>query len=93
MPDPALTPEQYVEQAGEPCPNCGDTRFVQYIQGWRRAWTPPMAQPKWNGFFDENDRRGNVLRRKAMCSECKARWQDEFALTRYLNLTVEEVDA
>ena len=28
MTEPALTPEQYVEQAGMACPACGETRFV-----------------------------------------------------------------
>ena len=76
MPDPALTPEQYVEQGGQPCPNCGDTRFVEYIQGWRYTL-------------------GIVMRRKAMCGDCKAQWQDEFLLNGYVHLTVpeEEVDA
>ena len=36
MAGPALTIEQYVEQGGQPCPNCGDTRFVDYIKGWEQ---------------------------------------------------------
>ena len=76
MTQPELTSEQYVQHSGEPCPNCGDTRFVEYIQGWRYT-------------------RGIVMRRKAMCGDCKAQWQDEFLLNGYVNLTVpkEEVDA
>ena len=31
MSDPALTPEQYVEQSGMACPGCGDTRFVRTL--------------------------------------------------------------
>ena len=78
MPGPALTSEQYVFNEGAPCPNCGDTRFFQYIQGYRHHTIA-----------------GSVIRRKAMCGECKAQWQDEFLLNGYVNLTVpkEEVDA
>ena len=66
-----LTQEEYLHYSGAPCPNCGDTRFVDYIQGWRRT--------------------GDVLRRKAMCGECKAEWQDEFRLNGYVDLTVPEL--
>ena len=94
MPDPALTPEQYVEQAGEPCPNCGDTRFVEYITGWRREYGGRgKTQPKWHGFFDSESHQGDMLKRRAMCSECKAQWKDEFMLTGYSDLKVEESDA
>ena len=71
MTKPELTPEQYVQHSGEPCPNCGDTRFFQYIQGYRHHTIA-----------------GSVIRRKAMCGECKAQWQDEFRLTGYLDLIV-----
>ena len=87
-----LTPEEYLHQAGEPCPNCGESRFVQYIQGWRREYSPDLRPtPKWNGFFDPDDRRGVRLRRKAMCGGCKAEWQDEFLLNGYVDLTVPEL--
>ena len=72
MAKPALTSEQYVFNDGAPCPNCGDTRFVEYIQGWRYS-------------------RGIVMRRKAMCGDCKAQWQDEFLLNGYVNLKQPEV--
>ena len=78
---PTLTPKQYVDQAGEPCPNCGDTRFVEYIQGWRH-YVPDHALPVLA--------RGNLLRRKAMCSECKAQWHDEFRLSGYTDLKLKE---
>ena len=91
MTQPQLNQEEYLHQAGEPCPNCGETRFVEYIQGWRRAYgRTGEPQPKWHGFFDPNDRRGDVLRRKAMCGGCKAQWKDEFTLTGYSDLIAPE---
>ena len=92
MSEPQLTQEEYINEAGAPCPNCGETRFVEYILGWRREYGPPAtAQPKWNGFFNADDRRGNVLRRKAMCGGCKAQWHDEFTLTGYSDLIAPEL--
>ena len=75
MPDPALTPEQYVDQSGIPCPGCGDTRFVHYRNDDDTQITPNSV---WVG---------------VSCTECKATWDDEYALTGYTNLKLEGADA
>tara|TARA_R100000306_G_C4312892_1_gene111148 strand:+ start:200 stop:430 length:231 start_codon:yes stop_codon:yes gene_type:complete len=73
MAEPALTPEQYVDQSGMACPGCGDTRFVF-------------------GLDREASVNANSVSTEVACSECKATWKDEFTLTGYTDLKVEESD-
>ena len=88
-----LSQEEYLHHSGAPCPNCGDTRFVDYIQGWRRTYGPKSpTRPTGIPLPPANhEHQGDVLRRKAMCGECKAEWQDEFRLYGYVDLTVPEL--
>ena len=75
MADPALTPEQYVAQGGEACPSCGDTRFAEYIQGFRHKVAMEVADT-------------NRLTRLVFCGECRATWLDEVVRTGYSALAM-----
>ena len=72
---PVLDTEQYVDADGMACPGCGDTRFVQYSKGQTPVFFPLQAS----------------VTVRVECTECKATWTDEYALTGYSNFSNEPV--
>jgi len=69
--EPVLSPEQYVNADGMACPGCGDTRFVKYSKGHTPVFLPVQAS----------------VTMRVECTECKATWTDEYALTGYSNFS------
>ena len=73
-----LTTEAYIAADGMACPGCGDTRFTKY--------TRPIGIWGHGPTYSTLGVSGGVK-----CTECKATWTENYALTGYSNFSNEPV--
>ena len=69
-----LTTEAYIAADGMACPGCGDTRFTKY--------TRPIGIWGHGPTYSTLGVSGGVK-----CTECKATWTENYALTGYSNFS------
>ena len=72
-----ISTEEYVDAGGFACPGCGDTRFTEY--------TRPVGLWGHGPTYSTLGVSGGVK-----CTECKATWTENYALTGYSNLSIDD---